>query len=137
MKTWFYNRNLKPQGPFSLEEMRQKIFSGEVGPHDLICDDTDGRWKMAMEFRLFETGLYPAAQEVNVQNTEESVQVKEWILLVGAENGSMLQEGPFSQMELRQKIQERSVSTQQYVWKQGLTGWCQIKDRPEFISETL
>lgn len=129
---WYYNKNLKPQGPVTLEEMRNYIHSGEVGPSDLISCGTRGDWKPACEWRCFEKNLFPASQSLSLVGevvSEES----EWVLLVPTQDGLVLQEGPFSVQEIQRGLQSKKISPQQYVWKTGLSGWCQIKDRREFI----
>ena len=132
--SWFYNKNLKPQGPLSLEEMRLRIYKGEVGPHDLICHEQTGEWKPAREWGVFEQTLFPAAQQF-IPGVEVAADEKEWVLLVPSEDGkTLVQEGPYSVRDIRVSMNEHRVSPQSYVWKSGLSGWCRIQDRPEFIN---
>lgn len=114
-----------------MEEMRGKIHRGEIGPQDLICGDDD-KWMPAIEWGVFEFQLFPATQGV-VQGAEFDLYTREWVLLKGqGEGGKALQEGPFAIEELREGLIAGTVSPYQYVWKTGLSGWCQLKDRPEF-----
>lgn len=132
--SWYYNVNLKPQGPLSYEEMRARIHRGEVGPQELISNDADGSWKPACEWGAFEITLFPATQSF-IYGQEILEDEKEWVLLVPTGDGKgTLQEGPFSVREIRQCLQKRVVSGQQYIWKAGLSGWCRVKDRPEFAA---
>lgn len=133
---WYYNQNLKPQGPITLQEMREYILKGSIGPFDLISCGRDGEWRAASEWREFERSLFPAAQEY-VPGQEFATQEKEWVLLVPAlDRDATLQEGPYSLQELRDGLATQRISQNQYVWKPGLSGWCRIQDRPEFISTT-
>lgn len=130
---WYYNKDLKPQGPLNFDEMRARIHCGEVGPSELISCGARGDWKPASEWGCFERALFPATQSVAFEGevlSEES----EWVLLVPAQDGQVLQEGPFSIQEIQRGLKNKKISLQQYVWKAGLSGWCQIKDRPEFSS---
>ncbi|KYG63838.1 hypothetical protein AZI86_13550 [Bdellovibrio bacteriovorus] len=129
--SWYYNRNLKPQGPISTPEMREKIRSGEIGPHDLVCAQEDGRWMAAIEWGVFEQPLFPAAQEF-ILGRDIVPDAKEWVLLVHDVDKRLLQEGPFSIAELRSGLQLNKIRPDQFVWKAGLTGWSRIADRPEF-----
>lgn len=130
--SWYYNRNLKPQGPVTLEEMRLLIHRGDVSLHDLISNDEEGTWKPAWEWGVFERTLFPATQGC-VPGVGFLEDEKEWVLLVPAVDGKgAVQEGPFSVRELREGLQKKSISHQQYIWKTGLSGWCRIADRPEF-----
>jgi len=61
------------------------------------------------------------------------VDEKIWILLSPTpESGGSMQEGPFSTKEIIGQIENNQLSVYRYVWKSGLSGWCLIKDRPEF-----
>ncbi|MEK2645597.1 DUF4339 domain-containing protein [Bdellovibrio sp. BCCA] len=132
--SWYYNLNLKPQGPLSFEEMRARIHRGEVGPHDLISNDADGSWRPACEWGVFEVTLFPATQAF-MQGQDVVEDEKEWVLLVPAADGKgVVQEGPFSVREIREALRNHSVNGQQYIWKSGLSGWCRIQDRPEFAA---
>ncbi len=134
---WYFHHNLKPQGPVSEEEMRAKIIRGEVGPEDLVSDEA-GCWKAAAEWSVFEFQIFPAKQGLAVEG-KSHLDLKEWVLLVqnlaeSSQGEQILQEGPFTVRELISKIEGGVVSPYQYVWKNGLSGWCQVKDRSEFAS---
>lgn len=131
---WYFHRNLKPQGPFSEEEMRTKILRGEVGPLDLICNEK-GVWRPASEWGHFELQLFPASQGFTA-GSDLAEDLSVWVLLVPGNkesaDGKHLQEGPFTVAELTHLLEAGIVTPYQYIWKNGLSGWCQIKDRPEF-----
>ncbi len=128
---WYYNKNLKPQGPLSYEEMRARIHCGDVGPSDLVSCGARGDWKPASEWGCFESTLFPATQSLSLESDVVS-QETEWVLLVPAQDGQVLQEGPFSIQDIQKGLRNKKISFEQYVWKAGLSGWCKIKDRPEF-----
>ena len=131
-QTWYYHKNLKPQGPMSLADMRALIRSGEVKPQDLICYELDGEWKPAVTWSIFERTLFPATQEF-IPGKTPNPEDKEWVLLVPEQNGrNILQEGPYSLKDLQIRLQRQEISEQHYIWKNGLSGWCRIADRPEF-----
>lgn len=131
---WYYNQNLKPQGPITLEEMRHRIMKGDVGPSDLISHGAHGDWKPAVEWREFEASLFPAVQSF-VPGAEIPQHEKEWVLLVPSQDGVGLQQGPFSIQEIQEGVRSQKISGSSYIWKAGLSGWCRIKDRPEFAKE--
>ncbi len=134
---WYYHQNLKPQGPLSLQEMRTRIHRGEIGPMDLVCHEADGSWKPACEWSVFEASLFPAAQAF-IYGQDVRTDEKEWVLLVPSKEAqSALQEGPFSISELNDLLRAQKISAQHYIWKPGLSGWCRLKDRPEFAALNL
>lgn len=132
---WYCHQNLKPLGPLSVQEIRQRISRGDIGPQDLIYNDDEKVWKSACEWKSFESALFPATQGIDPTNLD-SVDEAEWVLLLSTDDGKVLQEGPFSVREISVNVLHKRVSIYQYVWKAGLSGWCQIKDRPEFLPVT-
>lgn len=129
--TWYYNKDLKPQGPISTPAMRELIVKGEVGPRDLVCCHEDGRWLMAQDWAVFEPTLYPASQEF-IPGLEVDASLKEWVMLVQDEEKKYLQEGPFSRDEVLAGLKQNRIHSEQFIWKSGLSGWSRIADRPEF-----
>lgn len=118
---WYVNRDLRPQGPHTLQEIRNKILRGEVAPGDLLLHEEVGVWQMAIEYREFEQSLFPALQAVDSQGLAQ-----EWVVL------REVPEGPYSLEQIKDMLVGQTLSVGQYIWKSGLSGWVQIKDRPEF-----
>ena len=133
--TWYYNIDLKPQGPFTLEDMRLKIHRGEVGPQELIYEEGAGKWIAAGEWGLFEESLFPAKQ-AQIFTPSQDLSAREWVLLYRTETGEYLQQGPFAVADLQRLIERGEISMQQYIWKSGLSGWMKISDH-EVLAETL
>lgn len=132
IESWYFNKNLKPQGPLSFEEMKALIQRGEILPQELLSCGTTGEWRPACEWGVFDLGMFPALQLFNSQAVGLA-EDKEWVLLVSSDDGQgVLQEGPFSVQQLRSWVKQKKVSGQQYIWKSGMSGWCRLKDRPEF-----
>jgi hypothetical protein len=130
---WYINQNLKPIGPLALVEVRERIHRGQIGPSDLVMKESEGDWRPASEWSDFEQTLFPSAQAC-VQGAGANSEEKEWIVLTpGGEKGALIQEGPFSILEIRRSLQSGQLQPQQYVWKTGLSGWCRLQDRIEFV----
>lgn len=131
VEVWYYSQNLKPLGPHTLEEIRMKILRGEIGPQDLVLHSTIGEWRPTLQYKEFEWSLFPALQGYD-PNSGTVLTEKEWVLLIMASNGaSPIQEGPFSMQDLRRDLQQKKYTGEEHIWKQGLSGWCRMKDRPE------
>lgn len=122
---WFYSRNLKPVGPHTEAEIRLKIHRGEIARYDLLVYESEGKWRAAGEWKNFEDSLFPALQKI--QTDEETTAESEWVLLAGN-----TQEGPFTSAQLLNLVRQNKVQASQLIWKSGLSGWCQIGERPEF-----
>ncbi|MFS4460017.1 GYF domain-containing protein [Bdellovibrio sp. HCB2-146] len=127
-RKWYYSQNLKPQGPVSEEEIRLKIHRGEIGLYDLLSLVEEGTWKPASEWRYFEASLFPSQQKVANPEMGEDLDAS-WVLLLNSK-----QEGPFSSQQILQMVRSQQITASQLIWKSGLSGWCQIGDRPEFRS---
>lgn len=128
---WYYSRDLKPQGPLTLEEVRDLVRTGEIRPRDLICQGLGG-WQPAEQ--CFEFSLFPARQEVSFEDTFKA----EWVVLsAGDGTQGYRQEGPLTAAQIREKIIAGDLSWESPIWKPGLKGWAKIIDRPEFYSRDL
>ncbi|MBC7371453.1 MAG: DUF4339 domain-containing protein [Bdellovibrionaceae bacterium] len=138
MSSWYYSKNLKPHGPLSFDEMKKKIMRGEVGPTDLAMKERDqgfsGEWKAACEWRDFTATLFPAFQKNYFKSSDH--QEKEWILLVFDGDVSR-QDGPFSAEDIQKYLLSGRVVAEDYVWRSGLTGWVQVRDRHEFLAKPI
>lgn len=133
-KTWYYNTDLKPVGPVTLQEVRAQIHAGQIGPHDLICDEDqqEGRWQAASEFKEFEQGLFPSAQSY-IPGVEVDELSADWVLLIPEEGTMQLrQQGPYSMSEVAEMFFQGKILASHHIWKSGLSGWSRLSDRPEF-----
>ncbi|MEN0059575.1 MAG: DUF4339 domain-containing protein [Bdellovibrio sp.] len=132
---WYYNQNLKPQGPLSLVEIKGRIQKGEIGPFELLYNEQEQQWRPAREWGVFPESLFPAGQVVStvVEELSQVENLMEWVLLRKLEEGRVTQEGPYSLRQIREGLQKKEISLDQYIWKTGMTGWCRIQDRPEFM----
>ena len=132
-KVWFYNQNLKPHGPFTLQEMRDKILLGHIGPEDLICDESAGdSWLPAREFSCFERSLFPALQNY-ILGQETNLQAQDWVVLAPlAEGENPRQLGPYSHADIVDLLRHGDILPSHHVWRSGLSGWSRLTDRPEF-----
>ncbi len=128
MKTslWYYNRDLKPQGPLSTEEIRLKIYRGEISPQDLVFSVGEDLWKAAERWKCFEDTLFPSRQNVK-SNSAHLPERAEWVLLIDSK-----QEGPFSSLQVQNLFNEGLLLPEQLIWKAGLSGWSKLQDRAEF-----
>lgn len=127
---WYFNRNLKPQGPFTFEQLKRKIVRGEVGPQEFVCKDGFKDWLPACEWAEFPRDFFPAFQKNLFRNI--NLDEKEWTLLVKRPKSTdPVHEGPFSLNEIRGMIARGQATVEDHVWRTGLSGWVQIKDRPE------
>lgn len=122
--SWYYIENNKTQGPVFKEQIVRKIQSGELGPFDLIYKKGEEKWQelaQVKEFHCVFTSL-----PIQLQ--------KEWIVLSEnlSQKGQFNMKGPFSTIEVQNKIQAGQMSYLDYVWKAGMTRWYQVSHLKEF-----
>jgi hypothetical protein len=131
--SWYFNQNLKPQGPFTDDEIRLKIISGEIGTNELICNELN-EWKPASQWEIFE--LKKCTESIQTGGVGVQEDPSQWVLLVKNQQGlvsdSFLQEGPFTTEEITILIEAGGVSPQQYIWKNGLGRWYRVNECKEF-----
>lgn len=131
MSSWYFNKNLKPQGPVSFDEVKRKIQRGEIGPQDLLAKEGENSWLPALEWREFPREFFPAFQTNYFKSTDPDE--KEWIVLAfNLQNPEGVQQGPYSIHDVNELLSQRLLSPEDYIWKTGLSGWVQIKDRADF-----
>jgi len=127
---WYYSYNLKPRGPLTLAEMMTKIKKGEISLNSLIQKETERDWAPARSYQEFAPELFPANQNVTWPVDFIS---RMWILLMPQkEPGKYEQKGPYSVHEILEMKVSGVINKDCYIWKQGLSGWALIGERPEF-----
>lgn len=129
--SWYLRAGLKPQGPFTEADVRQRLAAGEVSPEDLLWQDEKGEWKPALLWPEFRAMSVPAFQEVEMIGENE----KEWIVLERGD-GAPKTTGPWSLVEIREALKEGRMKGTDHLWKKGMTGWARIESRPEHLAET-
>jgi hypothetical protein len=133
---WYYSENLKPQGPNSTEVIKNKIQKGEIGPNDLLLQN-DGDWMPAGTYREFSQSLFPAWQEWDLIEGDVLIGEKKWVLLLKNSHSPIQQEGPFTTQEVYKRFESNPFQLRYaWIWKNGLSGWARLVDRPEFNSLT-
>lgn len=131
MKVWFCYIAQQIIGPFSKEEVIFKIQKGEITPTDLLSLGTKENWKLPTEWSCFPYTLFPAYQLVD-QDVLSLNQIT-WIVLDwNQKENRYLQTGPYSAEEIKVQLRQKKINLHTYLWKPNLSGWVQIKHRPEF-----
>lgn len=134
---WYCHENLKPVGPLSLEEVKAKIQKGEVGPYDLLQKE-NGDWKEAASYQEFSIFAFPAWQEWDRALGDLEPHEKKWVLLVRLDAKEAVQEGPYSTLEVMELLKTKNRKyLGAWIWKNGLSGWAKMIDRPEFRESIL
>lgn len=129
MNRWYVSLENKARGPYSDLEMRDKIQSGDLKPETLAYKEGDADWRSLEEQDIWSESFVPKA------NVLKAKSAKDWVLLV--ENpikaGDFQQQGPFSDEEVRAKVELGEVHLKDYCWRKGMKDWKPLVDLPELV----
>lgn len=138
-KSFYLSKNGAHVGPFSLDEVCKKLESKEHSWMDYIYDDRKEDWILLIEHPVFtekfnKNFIKPSAQTSHGSHLSKAVSMKdkEWYTL---KNGSNF--GPFSQLELIQMLQEKTLFEYDYVWHHSMSSWKRIADVPEYSPDRI
>lgn len=134
VKQYYLSSNGTHIGPFSRETVLKKIESQEHQWTDYIFDEGIGEWLMLLEHPEFSMKLSekPATRPAHVANGKETLKDKEWFILKEGNNY-----GPFSQLELIQMLQEKTLFEHDYIWHAKLPAWKRVAEVEEFSAEAI
>lgn len=123
-------------GPHSKEDILNRISKGEITPTDYLSLGVKDNWKLPTEWSCFPPSLFPAWQAID--DDILTIDLPVWLTLAyDPHNQKYLQSGPYSSRQIKEMLRTQHISLQNFFWKEGLSGWVQIKHRPEFSASGL
>lgn len=135
-KQYYLSNNGTHIGPYSLETVLKKIEARENQWTDYVYDEAVGEWVMLLEHPEFSAKLSgkPAVRPVGApaKKSTESFKDKEWFILKEGNNY-----GPFSQVELVQMLQEKTLFEYDYVWHAKLPAWKRVAEVEDFAAPKI
>src|SRR3954470_14932510 len=94
---WYLSSALKPVGPFELIEVYDRIKKGQVGPTDLVFNQSTQEWKPAIEWDDLRRLGFPAFEAVKTDESTEPI----WVVLhKNLSEQTYKQEGPFTGIDI-------------------------------------
>ncbi|KYG65994.1 hypothetical protein AZI86_02695 [Bdellovibrio bacteriovorus] len=134
VKQYYLSNNGTHIGPFSHETVLKKIESQENQWTDYVFDESVGEWLMLLEHPEFSMKLSdkPVARPENGASMKDALKDKEWFILKEGNNY-----GPFSQLELVQMLQEKTLFEHDYIWHAKLPAWKRVAEVEEFTPEAI
>jgi hypothetical protein len=122
MNHYYVAKNGQQEGPFSVDQISERLKSKDLLSTDYIYDNEISDWISLSQF----TPLVKVISENN-NNDNES-----WYILK-SEN----KYGPFSHLELVKMLQDKSLFDFDFVWKSSMSSWQQVSELNEFSSESI
>lgn len=129
-KQYHISKNGTYVGPSSKETIVSKIESEEYQWTDYIYDEKAGDWIMLLNHPEFSMLLKQGP--VSTQNDQDYLKEKKWFFLREGNN-----HGPFSQLEIIQMLQIKSLTAADYIWHERFSGWRRIAEVKNFSAESI
>lgn len=125
-KSFFYQERGKTAGPATIEEMKTRIREGRLQLFDMVHQEGEAGWKMAME--------YPELRAEFKTGKLETLNQRPWVCLQrrGEKNLEFSTSGPYTTEDIRKSIQSGVLSYSDYAWKEGFGEWKRIGTIEEF-----
>lgn len=121
------------KGPWSFEEVLQKLQSKELEWTDYVFDDQKKDWLMLLDHPLFAEQFKKWKQPAAKVNGPRPNEGNEWYVL-RADN----KYGPFTHLEIVKMLQERKVYEFDYVWNRAkIQTWYRISEVEDFKPEKI
>lgn len=141
-KQYYLSSNGVQHGPFSYEAVIGKIDDREHQWTDYIYDEVVGDWMLLLEHPEFSAKLSqrnpsppPAvktAPDENVVKLNEITKERGWFILKEGNNY-----GPFSQLEIIQMLQEKSLFEHDFIFHEKFNNWKCIAEVEDFSVENI
>lgn len=134
-------------GPWTLDEIMQRLAKMELLASDLIFDEGKDDWVPFMEFAPLVNalkGLKPAAppkpahaesaviDKPTGTTTLHSDEKAEWFVQKQSHRF-----GPLSYAGLIRALQEKQVYEFELIWKEGMSEWVRVAEHPDFTPEKV
>lgn len=118
MDKWYVSISNKAKGPYSDLQIRDKIKSGELQAETLSYREGEADWLPLEKQDIWTPGFVP-------KHPLESKESKDWVLLVESplKKGDFEQQGPFTDLEVKEKIKIGEVNLKDFCWKPGMSTW--------------
>ncbi len=125
------------KGPWSLNEISQKLSSKELEWNDYIYDQKLEDWVLILEFPAL-TSLFnksfknPIVEVKSTKVSNDTENDRAWYILKQNNNY-----GPFSKQEMVQMLQSKTLFEYDFIWKKNQDSWKRLSDIEEFSPQQI
>lgn len=155
-KKFYVSHNNEQYGPYSIEQIVEKIKGSELTIMDYLWDEGKNDWVAFVEHsqlveqikelkpsappekgkieksKVVDITVEKKARDIELKNRMNEDMTSEWFVLKGDNKF-----GPFSYVDLIKMLQQKLIFEFDYVWKKGLKAWVRIADMQAFKSENI
>jgi len=133
LKRFFLSKKGQQVGPYTVNEILEKLESTEHAWNDYIYDESREDWTLLLEHPLFsEKYLQGWARGPVSQTATHPYHEKKWMI-----SKDEKQFGPFSYLEVVQMLQERTLFEQDLLASKSSSQWKQVKEYEEFSTQKM
>ncbi len=124
---WHVGKGGQQLGPFTAEDLRAKLASGEVAPSDLVWKEGMAQWTPLADV----PELKPPQPALTLEApAPEPAADAGWYIGRGGQ-----QLGPYSTGDLKAMAAQGGVTSSDLIWKEGMAEWKPIAAIPEFAGQ--
>ncbi|MFZ3230501.1 MAG: GYF domain-containing protein [Pseudobdellovibrio sp.] len=138
MEKFYVAHNGVQKGPWSFAEVSAKLTNKEIAWNDYLYDQKTEDWILLLEYPLL-TELFNKSfanpiivDKKPLKESQDPVKDRAWYILKQNNNY-----GPFSQVEMIQMLQSKTLFEFDFVWKRGLESWKRLAEIPEFKPDQI
>lgn len=136
MQKFFVAHEGIQKGPWTFEEISQKLVQKDLEWNDYIYDEKNQDWVMLLEFPaftlLFNKSFKNPIPTKSIVSQIDPLRERAWYILKQDNNY-----GPFSKFEMIQMLQSKTLFEYDFIWKQGLESWKRLADVKDFNPENI
>ncbi len=125
------------KGRWTVDEIAQRLGEKNLMWNDYIYDEKNNDWILLLESPLF-TNLFnssfqsPIKANPNQKVQNDPVRDRSWYILKQENNY-----GPFSQLEMIQMLQSKTLFEFDFIWRHGLDSWKRLAEVSEYTPEKI
>ena len=125
------------KGPWTIGEISERLNEKNLMWNDYIYDEKNNDWILLLESPLF-TSLFnasflsPIKANPNQRVQNDPVRDRSWYILKQENNY-----GPFSQLEMIQMLQSKTLFEFDFIWRHGLDSWKRLAEVSEYTPERI
>jgi len=138
MEKFYVTQNGVQQGPWSLQDVSTRLTEKSLAWNDYIYDQRKEDWILLLEFPQLTELFNKSFANPIIENKKNSKEVldpikdRAWYILKHSNNY-----GPFSQGEMVQMLQSKTLFEYDFIWRKDLESWKRLADVSEFHSENI
>lgn len=125
------------KGPWTIDEIADKLNQKVLMWNDYIYDEKNNDWILLLESPLF-TGLFNNSFKTPIRDITpqkvhtDPVRERSWYILKQENNY-----GPFSQLEMIQMLQSKTLFEFDFIWRHGLDSWKRLAEVPDYNPDKI